>query len=63
VRSGHVLGLSHRLVVFTEVPTAEAVHDFAMDTGLVQWNSVEIDPPWDLDEAVKQANALTAITW
>jgi hypothetical protein len=63
VRSGHVLGASHRLVVFTEAPNVEAVRDFVMETGLVQWNSVEIYPAWDLEEAVKQANALTAINW
>ena len=40
VRSGHVLGMSHRPVVFTEAPNVEAVRDFVMETGLVQWNSV-----------------------
>jgi hypothetical protein len=63
VRSGHVLGTSHRLVVFTEAPNVEAVRDFVMETGLIQWNSVEIYPAWDLDEAVQQANALTPINW
>ena len=29
----------------------------------VQWNSLEIYPAWDLDEAVKQAYELTAINW
>jgi hypothetical protein len=63
VVSGHVLGVSHRMVVIIEAPTVEAVRDFAMDTGLVQWNSVEIYPSWGLDEAIKQANALTPINW
>jgi hypothetical protein len=36
VRSGHVLGMSHRLVVCTEAPNVEAVRDFVMETGLVQ---------------------------
>jgi hypothetical protein len=63
VRSGHVLGMSHRLVLFTEAPNVEAVRDFVMETGLVQWNSVEIYPAWGLDEAVKQANALAPINW
>lgn len=63
VRSGHVLGASHRMVVFTEAPTVEAVRDFVMETGLVQWNSLEIYPAWDLDEAIQQASTLTAINW
>ncbi|HEX9869516.1 MAG TPA: hypothetical protein VGC99_13165 [Candidatus Tectomicrobia bacterium] len=63
VLSGHVLGASHRLVVLTEAPNVEAVRDFTMETGLVQWNSLEIYPAWSLDEAVKQASALTAINW
>ncbi len=63
VLSGHVLGVSHRMVVIIEAPNVEAVRDFAMETGLVQWNSVEIYPSWGLDEAIKQANALTPINW
>jgi CubicO group peptidase (beta-lactamase class C family) len=47
--------MSHRLVVLTEAPNVEAVRDFAMETGLVQWNSLEIYPAWGLDEAVRQA--------
>ena len=60
---GHVLGVSHRMVVIIEAPHVEAVRAFAMDTGLVQWNSVEISPSWGFEEAVKQASALTAINW
>ena len=60
---GPVLGISHRLVVLTAAPHVKVVRDFAMETGLVQWNSLEIYPAWGLDEAVKQASALTAIHW
>jgi hypothetical protein len=63
VLSGHVLGASHRMVVLTEAPTVEAVRDFVMETGLVQWNSVEIYPSWALDEAIRQASALAPINW
>jgi hypothetical protein len=63
VLSGHVLGMSHRMVVLTEAPTVEAVRDFVMETGLVQWNSVEIYPSWALDEAIRQASALAPINW
>jgi hypothetical protein len=58
-----VLGASHRMVVLTEAPHVEAVRDFVMETGLVQWNSVEIYPSWALDEAIQQASALTPINW
>jgi hypothetical protein len=63
VLSGHVLGASHRMVVLTEAPNVEAVRDFVMETGLVQWNSVEIYPSWALDEAIQQASALAPINW
>jgi hypothetical protein len=63
VLSGHVLGASHRMVVLTEAPNVEAVRDFTMETGLVQWNSLEIYPAWTLDEAVRHASELTAINW
>jgi hypothetical protein len=63
VLSGHVLGASHRMVVLTEVPNVEAVRDFVMETGLVQWNSVEIYPSWALDEAIRQASTLAPINW
>jgi hypothetical protein len=42
-------------------PASEAVHAFAMDTGLAPWNSVEIYPSWGFGEAIKQANAMTPI--
>jgi len=63
VLSGHVLGASHRMVVLSEAPTEEAVRDFVMETGLVQWNSVEIYPSWAMDEAIRQASALAPINW
>jgi hypothetical protein len=63
VLSGHVLGASHRMVVLTEAPNVEAVRDFVMETGLVQWNSVEIYPSWALDEAIRQASTLAPINW
>jgi hypothetical protein len=63
VLSGHVLGASHRMVALTEAPTVEAVRDFVMETGLVQWNSVEIYPSWALDEAIREASALAPINW
>jgi hypothetical protein len=48
VRSGHVVGMSHRLVVCPEAPKVEAVRDFVMETGLGQWSSLESYPAWDL---------------
>jgi hypothetical protein len=63
VLSGHVLGASHRMVVLAEASTVEAVRDFVMETGLVQWNSVEIYPSWALDGAIQHASALAPINW
>jgi hypothetical protein len=51
------------MMVLAEVPTVEAVRDFVMENGLVQWNSVEIYLSWALDEAIRQASSLAPINW
>jgi hypothetical protein len=59
----HIMGLSHKLVAVVDAPSVEAVQDFGMDAGLVQWNEVEIYPAWSMEEALKRAAALEPIPW
>jgi hypothetical protein len=62
VLSGRVLGVSHRMVMFAEAPSAEAIRAFAMGSSLVSWNSIQSYPLWGFDEAIQHASSLTAIT-
>ncbi len=59
----HIMGLSHKMVVVVDAPSVEAVRDFGMDAGLVQWNEVEVYPSWSMEEALKRAAALQPIPW
>jgi len=40
----------------------EPVRDFAMQSRLVQWNTVSIHATWSLEEALAKADALPAIS-
>jgi hypothetical protein len=59
----HVTGLSHKIVVVVDAPSVEAVRDFGMESGLVQWNEIEVSPCWTMEEALKQVAALEPIPW
>ena len=59
----HILGLSHKMVAVVDAPSVEAVQDFGMDAGLVQWNAVEVYASWGMEEALKRSAALEPIPW
>ena len=63
VSGPHILGLTHKIVAIVEAPSVEAVRDFGMETGLVQWNDVEVYPAWTMQEALNRAAALEPIAW
>ncbi len=44
-----------------EAQKVEAVRDFVMQSGLIQWNSVEIINVITQEEAIKEIAALTPI--
>ena len=58
-----VLGVTHKMVVIAEAPSAEAVRSLIMEGNLVQWNSVEIHPAWTMEEALKEVSALKPVDW
>jgi hypothetical protein len=59
----HIMGLSHKIVAVVEAPSVEAVQDFGMEAGLVQWNEIDVFPSWNMEEAFKLAASLEPIPW
>ncbi len=57
----NVYGPEHELLVVVEADGIEAVRDFAMQSRLVQWNTVTIHATWTLEEAMAKADALPTI--
>jgi hypothetical protein len=57
----NVYGPDHEVMAVVEANGIEPVRDFAMQSRLVQWNTVNIDATWTLEEALAKADALPAI--
>ena len=47
-----VLGAEHEAVTVVEANTVEAVNDFLVETGLMQWNSARVSMAQPLPEAL-----------
>jgi len=47
-----VLGSEHEAVAVVEADGAEAVNDFVMQSGLIQWNSVRVSLAEPLEQAL-----------
>ncbi|MGA8535811.1 MAG: hypothetical protein WB789_00260 [Thermoplasmata archaeon] len=58
---GPLVSTEHRTFVVMEAQKVEAVRDFVMQSGLIQWNSVEIINVITQEEAIKEIAALTPI--
>ncbi len=56
-----VLGSTHESVLIVEADNIEAVNDLAMQSGLVQWNSVKISQGIPMEQALREADKLTPI--
>ena len=59
--AGPYVSTGHRGFAVVESPKVEAVHEFAMQSGLVQWNSVEIVHVLPQAEAIKDIAGLKPI--
>lgn len=57
----NVYGPDHEVLAVVEADGIEPVRDFAMQSRLVQWNTVTIHATWTLEEAMAKADALPAI--
>jgi hypothetical protein len=56
-----ILPTDHEALTVVEADRIEAVQEFAMQSRLMQWNTVSIRPAWGMEEALAKADALTAI--
>lgn len=52
--AGPYVSVDHRGFAVVDAPKVEAVRDFAMESGLAQWNSVDIVHVQTLEEGLKQ---------
>jgi hypothetical protein len=48
-----LLALEHEAIAVVESSNAEAVHEFILQSGLMQWNVVRITPAQKLEEGMK----------
>ena len=46
----------HRTIAVVDAPTVEAVSQLVMDTGLSQWNTVEVCPVTPIQELMARVN-------
>ena len=55
------LGSEHEGLAIVEAANAEAVNDFAMQGGLVQWNSIRVILAIPLEESMKDLDKIAPI--
>ena len=56
-----VYGPDHIILAVVEAADIEQVRDFAMQSQLIQWNTVKINATWSLEEAMDKADKLPTI--
>jgi len=49
-----VVGATHETVALMEAQNVEAVQEFVLQSGLVQWNTVRVESARPLEEALKE---------
>ncbi len=57
----NVYGPDHEVLVVVEANGIEPVRDFAVQSRLIQWNTISIHATWSLEEALSKADTLPAI--
>jgi len=57
----NVLGPEHRAIAVVEADNVETVRNFALESRLVQWNTVNIHAAWTLEEALANADKVSPI--
>lgn len=53
-----VLGAEHEAVAVVEADRIEAVQDFVVQSGMVQWNSVRVSAAQTMEESIKELSSL-----
>ena len=57
----YMVPIMNEIVAVVEANGIEPVRDFAMQSRLVQWNTVNIHATWSLEEALAKVETLPAI--
>lgn len=57
----NVYGPEHVVIAVVEADNIDAVRDFAMQSGLAQWNTVKVNATWSLEEALAKIESIPAI--
>ena len=58
---GPTVSNEHRGFAFVEAEKVEALNDLILQSGMIQWQSVQIVPTTPLDETIKQLDTLKPI--
>jgi len=57
----NVYGPDHEILAVVEASGIEPVREFAMQSRLMQWNTVNINATWSMEEAMDRMDTLPAI--
>lgn len=57
----NVYGPDHVVLAVMEAADIEAVRNFAVQSQLMQWNTIKIHPTWSLEEALAKVEAIPTI--
>ena len=61
VAGPYVFGSEHEGIIIMEAPNVEVINQFALQTGLGQWNAVRVSYAQPIQEALQQLEELTPI--
>jgi hypothetical protein len=61
ILAGPIVSTEHKSVSIVKAPNAKAVRDFVMESGMIQWNEIEIMNGVPLPEAVEEISKLKPI--
>jgi hypothetical protein len=59
--AGPLVSNAHKGVAIIKAEKVEAINEFLQESGLIQWNSIEVIPSQPMDEALKGLDTLKPI--
>jgi len=59
--AGPIISTEHKSVSVVNAANVEAVREFLLESGMIQWNSIEIIPGVSMDEAREELEKLKPI--
>lgn len=58
---GPPIGTEHKSVTVAKAETVQAIRDFILQSGLIQWNGVEVMPVITMEKAIEEVEKLKPI--